>query len=78
MPLPYLKTFIAIDETSRCRSCKSQTSGNTDGDSFKPTYLRIINNQLNVIFNHAERYYNLEKNPVHKVDKMGSKEAGEM
>ena len=28
MPLPYLKTFIAIDETSRCRSCKSQTSGN--------------------------------------------------
>ena len=29
MPLPYLKTFIAIDETSRCRSCKSQTSGNS-------------------------------------------------
>lgn len=28
MPLPYLKTFIAIDETPRCRSCKSQTSGN--------------------------------------------------
>ena len=49
-----------------------------DGDVFKPTYLRIINNQLNAIFNHAERYYNLEKNPVHKVDKMGSKEAGEM
>ena len=49
-----------------------------DGDGFKPTYLRIINNQLNAIFNHAERYYNLEKNPVYKVDKMGSKEAGEM
>ncbi len=49
-----------------------------DGDSFKPTYLRIINNQLNAIFNHAKRYYNLEKNPAHKVDKMGSKEAGEM
>ena len=48
------------------------------GDGFKPTYLRIINNQLNAIFNHAERYYSLEKNPVHKVDKMGSKEAGEM
>ena len=28
--------------------------------------------------NHAERYYNLEKNPVHKVDMMGSKKAGEM
>ena len=33
MPLPYLKTFIAIDETSQCRSCKSQTSGNTKGRS---------------------------------------------
>ena len=53
-------------------------STRADGDSFKPTYLRIINNQLNAIFNHAERYYSLEKNPVHKVDKMGSKEAGEM
>ena len=37
-----------------------------------------MNNQLNAIFNHAERYYSLEKNPVHKVDKMGSKEAGEV
>lgn len=27
-----------------------------DGDAFKPTYLRIINSQLNAIFNHAERY----------------------
>ena len=27
-----------------------------DGDVFKPTYLRIINSQLNAIFNHAERY----------------------
>ena len=31
-----------------------------DGNNFKPTYLRIIKNQLNAIFNHAERYYNLE------------------
>ena len=49
-----------------------------DGKPWAPTYLRTVNNQLNAIFNHAERYYNLEKNPVHKVDKMGSKEAGEM
>ncbi len=27
-----------------------------DSDSFKPTYLRIINNQLNAIFIHVERY----------------------
>lgn len=49
-----------------------------DGKPWAPTYLRTVNNQLNAIFNHAERYYGLEKNPVHKVDKMGSKEAGEM
>lgn len=34
-------------------------STRADGDGFKPTYLRIINNQLNAIFNHAERYYDL-------------------
>ena len=49
-----------------------------DGDSFKPTYLRIINNQLNAIFNHAERYYNLTGNPCRKVTKIGSKKGGEM
>lgn len=48
------------------------------GLHYRDSYLRSINNQLNAISNHAERYYNLEKNPVHKVDKMGSKEAGEM
>ncbi len=46
--------------------------------AFKPTYLRIINNQLNAILNHAERYYGLETNPATRTDKMGSKEAGEM
>ena len=49
-----------------------------DGDGFKPTYLRIINNQLNAIFNHAERYYGLTDNPVRRVDKIGSKKGGEM
>ena len=29
MPLPYLKTFTVVAETSRCRSCKSQTNGNS-------------------------------------------------
>ena len=53
-------------------------STRADGDGFKPTYLRIINNQLNAIFNHAERYYGLTDNPVRRVDKMGSKKGGEM
>ena len=79
--LPYLG-HMRMDEIEPVDIVRWQNSltGSTrpDGDVFKPTYLRIINNQLNAIFNHAERYYNLEKNPVHKVDKMGSKEAGEM
>ena len=53
-------------------------STRADGDGFKPTYLRIINNQLNAIFNHAERYYGLTDNPVRRVDKIGSKKGGEM
>ena len=30
-----------------------------DGNPWAPTYLRTVNNQLNAIFNHAERYYGL-------------------
>ena len=30
-----------------------------DGKPWAPTYLRTVNNQLNAIFNHAERYYGL-------------------
>lgn len=37
-----------------------------------PSYLRMIQNQLTAVFNHAERYYNLKENPCKKVDKMGS------
>lgn len=49
-----------------------------DGDGFKPTYLRIINNQLNAIFNHASRYYGLNPNPAVKTMKIGAREAREM
>ena len=37
-----------------------------------------MNNQINAIFNHAERYYGLTDNPVRRVDKIGSKKGGEM
>lgn len=37
-----------------------------------PSYLRMIQNQLTAVFNHAERFYNLKENPCKKVDKMGS------
>ncbi|WIK62301.1 site-specific integrase [Gleimia europaea] len=49
-----------------------------DGKPWAPTYLRTVNNQLNAIFNHAERYYGLADNPVRRVDKIGSKKGGEM
>ena len=49
-----------------------------DGKPWAPTYLRTVNNQLNAIFNHAERYYDLTDNPVRRVDKIGSKKGGEM
>ena len=49
-----------------------------NGKPYSATYLRTINNQLNAIFNHAERYYNLTGNPCRKVTKIGSKKGGEM
>ena len=38
-----------------------------DGKPWAPTYLRTVNNQLNAIFNHAERYYGLTDNPVRTI-----------
>ena len=35
-------------------------------------------NQLNAVFNHAERYYGLTDDPVRRVDKIGSKRGCEM
>lgn len=43
-----------------------------------PSYLRMIQNQLTAVFNHAERYYELNKNPCKKVDKMGSAKPTEL
>lgn len=49
-----------------------------NGKGYSPLYLKTINNQLNAIFNHAERYYNLKDNPCKKVDSMGKKKGREM
>ena len=45
---------------------------------YSPTYVRTIQAQLNAIFNHACRYYDLDKNPCRKSKKMGKAKAGEM
>lgn len=45
---------------------------------YSPTYLRMIQNQITAIFNHAERFYDLKYNPCKKVDKMGRSNAKEL
>ena len=43
-----------------------------------PTYLRIVNNQLSAVLNHAARYCGLHLNPAVCATKMGGKERSEM
>lgn len=45
---------------------------------YSPTYLRMIQNQMTALFNHAERFYDLKDNPCKKVDKMGRSNAKEL
>ena len=45
---------------------------------YSPTYLRMIQNQLTALFNHAERFYDLRDNPCKNVDKMGRSNAREL
>jgi integrase len=45
---------------------------------YSPTYLKTINNQITAIFNHAGRFYELKKNPVHAAGTIGKKHANEM
>ena len=49
-----------------------------DGKGYSQTYLRTVQNQLNAIFNHAVRYYNLPKSPCTATKKMGKSKAKEM
>ena len=45
---------------------------------YQATYLRMIQNQLTALFNHAERIYDLKMNPCKKVRKMGKSDANTM
>lgn len=45
---------------------------------YKPTYLRMIQNQITALFNYAEKFYDLKDNPCKKVDKMGRANAREL
>jgi len=48
------------------------------GRGYAATYLRTIQNQLNAIFNHAVKYYDLPKNPCIANKKMGRAKGKEM
>jgi len=42
---------------------------------YKDTYLRMLQNQITALFNHATKIYGLKSNPCHKVKKMGKSDA---
>lgn len=46
--------------------------------NYSPTYLRMLQNQLTAIFNHAEKLYGLNDNPCKKVNKIGRSDAREL
>lgn len=45
---------------------------------YSETYLRMLQNQVTAIFNHAERFYGLIDNPCKRVEKMGCSNAKEL
>ena len=45
---------------------------------YSKTYERMIQNQLNALFNHAQKIYNLKENPCKKVKKMGKADANKL
>lgn len=45
---------------------------------YKPTYLRMLSNQLTALFNHAQNIYDLKYNPCKKVKKMGKADADKL
>jgi len=46
-----------------------------NGETFSATYLKTIHNQLSAVFNHAVKYYGLEKNPAMLAGNMGKEES---
>lgn len=45
---------------------------------YKDTYLRMLQNQVSAIFNHANRFYGLLDNPTKKTDRIGRSNASEL
>lgn len=49
-----------------------------EGKGYSEVYLKKIRSNLNAIFNHAERYYDLKDNPVKTVKSMGKEKSKEV
>lgn len=47
-------------------------------ENLSKTYERMIQNQINALFNHAQRIYNLKENPCKKVKRMGKSDADKL
>lgn len=45
---------------------------------YSKTYERMIQNQLNALFNYAQKIYNLKENPCKKVRKMGKSDVNKL
>ena len=46
--------------------------------NYEDTYLRLLQNQVTALFNHAARFYGLIDNPIKKIDKIGKPNAKEL
>lgn len=73
--IPYLGTRT-MDSITPSDVIKWQSAIREKG--YKPTYLRMLNNQLTALFTHAHNIYNLENNPCKKVKKMGKSDADKL
>lgn len=79
--LPYfgemnMDEITTIDVIRWQNDLMSQKS--SKGKCHSSTYLRAVNNQLTAIFNHAVKYYGLQRSPCTRVEKMGSESTEEM
>lgn len=70
--IPYLGTR-SMDSIMPADIIKWQSTIRENG--YKPTYLRMLNNQLTALFTHAHNIYNLKDNPCKKIKKMGKSDA---
>ena len=68
--LPYFKD-LKCNEITPAKIRKWQNTL-ISKNKYAPSYLRYMNNQLTIIFNFAVKYCNLDKNPMKKVDTMGT------